>query len=168
MINKKIAICFIFSLILTIGFPVGIVLICVANKYPIGLISGIILTAVGFYGMPLLWLKFANLNSQKKLCNLIVKENIQEISALAKINNVDNAQIIAKVNELINNRYLSGYEIVDDKFVVKTSNKVITRTEAERITKNTSTIVCPGCGAPVEVVEGQKMLCPYCGRPMNK
>lgn len=168
MLKRKIITTFVFALLLTFGFPGGIVLIVMFARQPMLLTLGIVLTVLGFYGMPVLWLHYANLKSMQKVCDQIKLDNLQEISYLAKINNLNEEQMINKICELINKRYLLGYEIVDNKYVVKQTEKKLTKTDALRQARETATIVCAGCGAPVEVVAGEKVFCPYCGRPLNK
>ena len=168
MLKRKIVFTFVFALLLSVGFPCGIVLIIMFARQPLLLTLGIVLTVIGFYGMPILWLHYANLKSMQKICEQIKLDNLQEISYLAKINNTNEEQMVNKICELINKRYLSGYEIVDNKYVVKQTEKSISKNEALRQARNTETIVCKGCGAPVEIVSGEKTFCPYCERPLNK
>lgn len=168
MLKRKISLTFVFALLLSVGFPCGIVLIVMFARQPLLLTLGIVLAVLGFYGMPILWLHYAKLKSDKKLCEKIQLDNLQEINYLAQLNNVDEDAMINRLYELINKRYLLGYEIVDNKFIVKQSEKTISKTEALRQARDTETIVCKGCGAPVEIVDGEKIFCPYCGRPLNK
>lgn len=168
MINKKVGICFAFALLLTIGFPCGIVLIILCYSTPLLLTFGIILTVLGFYGAPMLWVKFGEYKSKQKICNQIVLDNLHEVEYLAKLNSVDNQVMLDKLRDLITNRYLVGYEIVDDKYIVKQTEKAITKNEALTLAGKTAIVPCKGCGAPVEMVEGEKVFCPYCGRPINK
>lgn len=168
MLKRKIALTFIFALLLSVGFPCGIVMIVMFARQPWLLTLGIVLAVLGFYCMPILWLHYAKLKSDKKLCEKIQLDNLQEINYLAQLNNVDEDAMINRLCELINKRYLLGYEIVDNKFIVKQSEKRISKSEALRQARDTETIVCKGCGAPVEIVAGEKIFCPYCGRPLNK
>ncbi len=172
MLNKKVKVCFIFALLLSIGFPCGIVMIILhksaSNLATFVLILGIVLTAVGFYGMPLLWVKYGELKTKQKLLNQIVIDNLQEVDYLAKINNCDNQQMISRLHDLINNRYLTGYQIVDDKYIVKQSSKTITKDDAMQLSGQTQYLECKGCGATVALQKDEKTYCPYCGRVVSK
>lgn len=168
MLKRKIIFSFIFALLLSVGLPCGIVLIVMFARQPILLTVGIVLTVLGFYGMPILWLHFAKLKSQQKICEQIKLDNLQEISYIAKINNTDQEKMLNDIYELINKRYLLGFEIVDGKYIVKQTEKNITKNEALRQARHTETVMCKGCGAAIEIVAGEKTFCPYCGRPLNK
>ena len=172
MINKKIVIYLMFSMLLSIGFPVGIMSIIFSRIMPQPstalLVIGIVLTVLGFYGMPMLWVKFGELKGKQKLCNQIKIDNVQSIETLAKLNNVEQDTMLKTVRSLIAERLLTGYEIVDDAYVVPSQGKVITKQDAVKIAGKSITLSCAGCGAPVEFVEGEKLVCPYCGRAIKK
>lgn len=172
MINKKVRTYFVFSLLLSVGFPAGILSIIFSRTMPHPstalLVVGIVLTVLGFYGMPLLWVKFGELKGKQKFCNQIKIDNVQSIETLAKLNNVEQDVMLKTVRGLIAERLLTGYEIVDDTFVVPSQCKVITKQDAVKISGKAITLSCAGCGAPVEFVEGEKLVCPYCGRAIKK
>ena len=171
MLNKKIRLYFILALVFAIGFPCGVLLIIFNNAFKIPsavvLTFGIILCVLGFYVMPMMWINYANLKKKRAICNQIQLDNVQEIAYLAKINNMGEEQMLNELRGLIADRYLAGYSIVDDKFITPSTNEKLTQEQAEALSRNTKTISCSGCGAPVEIVDGKKGNCPYCGRPLK-
>lgn len=168
MINKQVKVCFVFALLFSTCFPCGVLLIVFKYSNPIILALGIVVTVLGFYGTPLMWIKFGELKSIQNICNQIVLDNLQEVNYLAKINNVDEKVMLKKLHNLITKRYLIGYEIVDDKYIVKQAETHLTKNDAMRLAEKTSSFVCQGCGASVEIVDSEETFCSYCGRPINK
>lgn len=171
MISNKIKTIFCFALISTILFPIGILLIVFCGALPLGkglsLALGIIFVVLGFYGAPILWINFGDLKTKQNLCRQIVDDGIQDIEALSKLYNIDTNTMKNKISEVINKRYLTGYEIVG-KFVVPVKQKKLTKQDALTISGKSERKICPGCGAPVEVIEGEKTVCKYCGATVTK
>ncbi len=172
-INKKITLNLIFGTLFSIGFPVGILLIIFHTKVNgIGstllLVLGIILVAVGFYGAPMIWIKYGENRANKRICQQITLDNNQEIEYLAQINNVSSENMLKKIQELITQRLLTGYEIVDNKYVVPKGKNTISKDEALELSGKLETVTCKGCGAEIEIVGGKKTYCKYCGKLVNK
>ncbi len=126
------------------------------------LVCGIILCVMGFYGCPILWINYGEMKIKKSIRDQIVLDNIQEIDKLASLNNKNVDTMVSVVNHLISKRYLTGYEIIDKKYVVKSQNKTLSKAEILK-----QTVMCNGCGAKVEVVGNEKTNCPYCGYVLN-
>lgn len=172
-INKKLTVSLIMGIIFSIGFPVGIILIVFHNKVSgIGstllLVLGIILVVLGFYGAPMVWIMYGETKSKKRICQQITLDNNQEIKYLAEINNIPTENMLKKVQELINQRLLTGYEIVDNKFVVPKGKNTLSKDEALELSGKLETVTCKGCGAEIEIVGGKKTYCKYCGKLVNR
>lgn len=163
--NNKVNKLLVLSLIFTVFLPVGIFLIIYgASKNSILLTVGIILTVLGFYGCPIVWIKFGEMKVYQKVCNQITKNGVQNIEELASIN-ANKVEVMQKdVNYLIAQGYLLGYEIVDGKYIVPKDKKVLSKDELLEKEGHIKTGVCLGCGAPIEMIGNAKPKCPYCGR----
>ena len=171
-LNKKLILDLVFGIIFSIGFPAGILLIIFNSKVAgvggiIMLVCGILLVVVGFYGTPMIWINYGELRHTKKICQQITLDNTQEIKYLAEINNMQTDSMLKKVQELITKRYLIGYEIIDNSYVVPKGNKTISKDEALELSGQLRTVNCKGCGAEVEVLANKKTFCPYCGKLVN-
>ena len=163
--DKKVIKLLCFSLIFTVFLPVGIVLIIFgASKSSILLTIGIILTVLGFYGCPIVWIKFGEMKVYQNVCNQIIKNNIQSIDELASIYGKKSEEMLKNVQYLIAQGYLMGFEIVDGKYIVPKDKKVLSKNELLEKEGHIKTGICLGCGAPIEMIGNAKPKCPYCGR----
>lgn len=168
-INKKVTTYFVLSLLFTIFLPVGILLIVFFAGRPawwqvLLFVLGIVMVVLGFYGSPMLWTKFGDLKSKQNLCRQIASDNIQDIEKLAFLNNRNAQDMLEIVKELVAKRYLTGYEIVDNKYIVPANNATLSREEILKSNGNVSIETCEGCGAKVEIIGNKVAYCPYCGR----
>lgn len=166
--KKKVTIKFIIALLFSIAFPCGIALLISNSSSSAGIGIGSVLIVLGFYGSPFAWIAFGNIKTKYNLCKLVIDENIQDVEEMAKLKNEKPETTLKHLKALINSRYLQGYKIVDDKYIVKNDSKTLTQQELLRLNKKVDVLECSGCGAPVETFEGEKTICPYCGRPVKK
>mgnify|MGYP007047908083 CR=1 FL=1 len=165
MIDKKVTRYLCFSLLFTAFLPVGVFLIIFgATKSSILLTIGIILAVLGFYGCPMLWVKYGEMKTYQNACNQITRNNIQTIEELATINNQKPEDALKAVQYLIAQGYLLGYEIVGGKYIVPKDKKVLSKNELLEKEGYVKTGVCLGCGAPIEMIGDAKPKCLYCGR----
>lgn len=153
-LNKTSGILLVVALILTVCFPAGVVGIVVgASKgVKILLVCGIIGTVVGFYVMPVVWIKFAETKGLKTVLSAIENDNIYEVKTLAQQLNSDNESIAQQINILIQKRYLRGYLFVDKEHLELNNNK--------KQVKN-SVVKCSNCGGEISA---ESEVCDYCGR----
>ncbi len=81
-LNKSIRLYFWFLLVLSVGFPAGILgIIFGATKDLIALlVAGIVFTVLGFYLMPILWLKYAERRQDRGLYCMIVQDGILTVA----------------------------------------------------------------------------------------
>ena len=173
MINKKYIAYLITSIILTILLPIGIVLVILNAKFSstfqtILFAFGIIFIVAGFYGSPICWSVFGNIKTKKLICDQIRNDNIQNIQTLAELNHENFANMHKSVQQLMSKRFLTGYEIVDGKFIVPKSNKTLSKNEILEQSGQVVTGVCSGCGASYEIVGNTKTYCQYCGKRLVK
>lgn len=165
MLNKKIINLLIFSILFSIFFPLGIFLIIfgATKGSSASLVIGIVMCVLGFYGAPILWINFLENKKKKYLCDQIKLDNIQEIEKLANINNKKFQETLNEVKDLISKRYLQGYEIYNDKFIIPKQNKILSEDEILKKNGDIHVKVCSSCGAKVDIIGNQSSKCPYCG-----
>ena len=169
MLKKKIVLTFLFALLLSVALPAGILCIIFGatadpTNVPL-LVGGIVMTVAGFYGMPILWISYGNLRRQQSVLHQICEDHVQEIAALAANNGKQEKEMLETVRTLISKRYLTGYEIVSDKYVVPMQTRPLSKDDIlEQNGEVTVTVGrCEGCGALLETSGNKKTYCPYCG-----
>ena len=150
-LKKSINIYLLISLLLTICFPAGVVgIIFGASRHITALlVGGIIATVLGFYVMPMMWIKFAELKSWQGLLTAIESDNIYDVATLSTQLAKSQEQIQNDVNSLIQKRYLTGYLFVDKQHLEPNNN-----------TKKTQGNKCPNCGS---LISKDAEYCEYCG-----
>ncbi len=154
-INRCLSILLLFGILLPILFVVGILFVVLfASKNPPLMVAGIIFIVFGFYGTPLIWTNYGAKKSNKRLLQLILNENIYSIQELSEQTGTQEKQTLALVRGLINGGYLTGYLIVDEKYLKLNQNV--------KQEKSRSFVKCPYCGAKT-IVNGPQSLCEYCG-----
>ena len=148
IINKYL----LWSIVLTVGFPCGVVgIIMGATKgMPWLLGVGIALVVIGFYGAPMLWIKFGEYKSMKSTLGAIENDNIYTVSDICEQTSKNNATVVGEINKLIEKRCLVG-------FLFKNKDHL----EANNNQKAGRRVKCPNCGALMET--GTENGCPYCG-----
>ena len=152
-INKKIGLYFFLSLIFTIFLPAGIILIIMgAKSSTLMLVSGIIMLVLGFYGAPILWIKFGEIKTNKRILQAIEIDKLYSVKELASQLSTNEQDIKQRINYLILNRYLVGYLFKNEQELILNEKKALNRT------KNS----CPCCGGKM-VIENNMEKCEYCG-----
>lgn len=149
----------IISIIASIGFVVGIPAIIFGaiygGAYIILMVVGIILTVIGFYGSPILWVNYAEKVRQCSIYEMITVDGITDINTIASSTGIINAKRVEEtINILIQKRYLTGYKIVNSELSEAVpTNKVVNK--------------CPNCGANMTKENG-KWVCKYCNSELDK
>lgn len=156
-LNNKINVVLIVALILSVGFPLGVVgIIFGATKSLTALlVVGILFAVAGFYVMPILWINYGELKRKRRILLLINNENIYTTSSLAKQLSIDEESVKNNIAYLIEKGYLTGFLFVDrEKLVLNTNKKQTGETRPK--------IKCPNCGALMDYDEVVS-VCEYCG-----
>lgn len=150
-LKKSINTYLIVSLFLTVCFPAGIVGIVTGASRSITplLVGGIVATILGFYVMPMTWIKFAELKSWKWLLSAIENDNIYDVKTLSMQLAKPQTQIQSNINSLIEKRYLTGYLFVDKQYLEPNNNA-----------KKSQGNKCPNCGS---LMNKDAENCEYCG-----
>ncbi len=155
LLNKKIKTLFWVALMLSVGFPAGILgIIFGASEGIVALlVAGILLCVAGFYVMPILWLKYAERRQERTLLLMIECDHIRTVAELAAQSGHSEADVRAKIKRMINSRVLVGYIFCED--VLESNNNKL----KEELSLQTRKCEC--CGAPM-IFDGKKFLCEYC------
>lgn len=173
MIKKRTTLIFLLSLISTIFLPVGITLTVLNSKMHgamrvVFLVVGIVMIVIGFYGSPLFWTSYGNLRYYKSLVDQIKIDNVQGINQLAQ-NNAKKPEVMMKdIQTLLSKRYLTGYEIMENKYIIPKTNVTLSKDDVLEQTGDVYVGYCKSCGARVEMIGNKKSFCPYCGRRVTK
>ncbi len=155
-LTKHINILFWTSLVLSIGIPIGIICIVfggIKNLIAL-LLLGIALTVAGFYAMPVLWVKYAEMRVHRNFLRLIENENILNIEDLATHTGKSPEDVEKNIKYLINKGYLTGYLFKTDHLEVHNKKN------------NGETKKCANCGAKMNF-DGEKYVCSYCDNKSN-
>ena len=153
-LQKTLRVLFGFAFGLSIGFPCGILCIIFgasAGIVPL-LVFGIVLTASGFYAMPILWVQYGERRQDKNLLYMITEERIDTVAQLSAQTGLKDEIVRQKVKKLIVSRYLTGYLFENDTL----------RPNIDPATIPAPVKKCPSCGADMVRV-GNVYKCEYCG-----
>lgn len=157
-INKKKKL-LALALILTIGFPVGIVMtiLCATNKIWILMAVGIVLIVGGFYVAPICWVKYAEMNKTITLLKGIEQQNLYTVRELATYTTSNEKTTIARIQSAINSGYLENYLFVD--------NQRLELIRARKQELHKVSFKCDNCGALVFADQkASNAQCEYCGK----
>ncbi len=155
-INRSIRTLFAWALATSIGFPLGILGIVFGAVYfwtPL-LVAGIVLTVVGFYGMPLLWVKFGQRRGDRALWRLIEEEGLYTVEMLCMQTGYAPGEVRERLKRMITGRELTGYLLNGD--VLEPLDPEKRRADPAARTKK-----CPNCGA-LMASDGKQFFCEYC------
>ena len=149
---------FALSLIMSIGFPVGILffffLFSNSSKsflFTLMAVLGIILVVLGFYVMPIMWVRFAHYSFVQRVVIAVTEEHIYNVKELAGLLNKKEQEIKDVIHFCINKRYITG---------VKFENGVLEN--IHRKESSGKTYKCDSCGGMM-IREDKELVCPYCG-----
>lgn len=146
---KMLLIAITLTLFLICGVPA--IIFGASKNITLLLIAGIVMTALGFYCMPLTWVFYVEKCKYVSVLDCIVNDNILKVDNLKQNLGCDETQIVKIINYLINKRYLVGYLFIDNKELKKMQQ------EKEILITNK----CPYCGANIEL-DNEVVTCQYC------
>lgn len=153
-LKKDIKSFFIFALVSSILFVVGIPMIPIfAGKIWFLMALGIVFVVFGFYGMPLIWLKYASLKKINRVVVAIEEEHLTMNSEIATQLQIPEKEVKSLITTAINKRYITGYIYDGEKLTL--NNK-------EKLKKQINLQKCANCGAKL-VDNETEWYCPYCG-----
>ncbi len=142
------------SIILSILFVVGIptIIIGASNRMFILMAFGIFFVVVGFYVMPIFWIKYGD---AKFLCRVIYCIEVEHIRTVKEISmhlSKPEKLIVDNIVKAINKMYLKDYRW--------------TGSEINKETKKIDKFKCPNCGALLNKSNGY-LKCEYCNADLR-
>ena len=147
------------ALLFTIMFIAGIPLIIIgASRSVVLLITGIFCVVMGFYVMPLLWVKFGTANKLNSIACAIFDDGLTNISEIASQAHSNGKETIGLLKTAIEKRIIEGFTIDSEKNAL--------RPLKAKDTEETVVIKCSCCGATYRENAGNP-CCPYCGTPSD-
>ncbi len=155
-LHTRLRILFFFALGLSIGFPLGVLGIIFGAVYGkiFLLVVGILLAALGFYVMPILWVMYGDRRGDRTLLSIIETEHLYEVNALSLQTGYPPKDISRRILRLIHSRALVGFLFVGGTLVPNQKT-------AKKQTPESRT--CESCGAPMQYREDH-YFCEYCLR----
>ena len=155
LINKQL----ILSLLLTLGFVIGVpfIIFGASKKIVFLLVLGIVFSVLGFYVMPISWVFYGNKKSLKATFYAITKEKIFNLNKLSLHLGKNTNLIKEEILQLIKLQCLIGYSLDENGNIIK--NEIFD--ETINLGK------CPHCNAPL-TYQNKEIVCPYCGVIINK
>ncbi len=154
-INNLITTYFFISLGLSIALPLGIlgVVFGAVKGMTALLVVGIVLTVLGFYVMPIMWIKYGEKRGDRSLLRMIEKDYLYTVSALALQSGYSENDVRARIKKMIMLGVLEGFLFINDELVLNENEK---QEESVR-----PSVKCENCGAEI-VYDGEKYQCEYC------
>lgn len=160
-LNKQLAI----AILLTIGFPIGIVLTIIGAKdldngalYKAMLGVGIVLDVLGFYGAPIAWTKYGPQKKYARIIDAIKREGFRDTNDIAKHLSMQPNEVQGAVQVCIEKQYLTDYTI-DDTKIVPLNNRPDDL--------GVYTVECPYCGGITQTSNNLQVKCDFCGRMID-
>ena len=157
-IEKKRKRLFTAALLLSIGFPAGIlgIIFGAVEGITVLLVAGIILTVAGFYVMPMLWVQYGETRIYLSLNYAIKRDGLRKISEIAAQLGVNEARAKELIEKSFANRYIEGFKFSEDGTAIE---EIISK---ERAAEELIPAKCASCGATAMVSRADPR-CPYCG-----
>lgn len=154
-IQKTTRLLLIFAILSACLFIAGIPMIVLgALKNTFLMILGILLTVVGFYAAPILFVAYAAKKETRRLIFAVCCEHLTTLSDIALQISKSEETTAALIRKAIEKCDLVGYSFDG------TALQVIRRTDPM---KKTILTECPSCGAQIRHRENDEVACPYCG-----
>lgn len=147
----------ICALIISVMFVVGIVMIPVfAGRLEL-LILGIVFTVVGFYGTPLIWIKFGNDIQVARVVDAVLEEKLLSNREISQYLQKDEKLVKSMITTAIKKKYLTGF--LYDGVTLSLNEK------KRQIGKKNNK--CENCCGLMEELD-DAFYCPYCGSKIKK
>ncbi len=154
-LTKTIRILFGFALGLSVCFPLGIlgIIFGAIGELWLLLAAGILFTVLGFYLMPLLWVRFAEKRGDRRLWQIIEEDRIYTVQSLCMQTGYAPDDVRNRIKRMIAARELIGYIFEEDSLIPLDPEK--------RKGSSPRTQKCPCCGALMHS-DGLQFICDYC------
>lgn len=153
--KKTFYVALLWSILFVIGIPmivIGAVHLTKGAVWIIMMVLGIVFTASGIWGVPLMWVNYAKKRKLQRIAIVISGSESLTIDILSDTIGRTQPETRTAVRELLQKGWLTGYAFVDQEDRVKKTS-----------TLDIHHAVCTYCGASFEF-KGTDSRCPYCGR----
>ena len=156
-IQKDLRATLIFAILLSFALVGGIPAIIFGSSYGITplLVIGIVCTAVGFYGTPMMWIAYSGKSALQRVVLAVTEEHLYSVDDIAAQLAQQPDDIRGKLDKCFQKRYLPGYRRDGDSIILN---------DGTPLSQKTYKADCPYCGATYTYT-ADKPLCPYCGSP---
>lgn len=176
-IEKKYKATLLTALLLSVMLPVGIVVLVLGatlfDKINVFmLVAGIVMTAAGFYGTPMVWsMSFPGVRRMRTVFYMVDGKTQVGINEIAGATGLKPKEVPAVVRKLIAGRFIIGYSmdtaltVVYDVEKMKDAGAAVNAgaLSGNAVRRRKTTVQCPGCGGDAEALDGIAK-CPYCGK----
>ena len=154
-IEKALKRLLVLSIAFSVMFAAGIPLIPVGASKGLWalMIVGIVFTAAGFYGTPMLWTAYGARRGLRRLVYAVTKEHLLTVTELASQLGKSEKNVRSMLTDCFNRGYLVGYVRKGDELAPN---------EAQAPFEKLHAAECKYCGAKF-TYKGADAVCPYCG-----
>ena len=152
--KKYFRIALIWSILLVVGIPmivIGAINLKHGALWIIMFVAGIVFTASGIVGVPIMWVEYAEKKRLARMAVIISGTESMTIDALGDTMGRSQEATRKDLRKLLSCGWIQGYAYVDQEDRVKRTG-LLDRHQA----------VCDFCGATFEY-QGSDAKCPYCG-----
>ncbi len=155
-ISKAVKIHFFYALLMSCAFVVGIPLIPVGAVCKLWAVMafGIACVVIGFYGLPFMWIGYADKLKLKRIVQSVLEEKLLSIEEISIHLNLQIQVVRDNISKAIDKGYLAGYIRQGDLLVPNERLKA----------PDPITVKCESCGAKF-IKDDKNNVCPYCGNP---
>ncbi len=159
-INIKVNALLSFAVLSAILLVGGIPMIIIgASSQKIVMILGIIFVAVDFYACPVLFIKYGDAVSLKRVVKAVNEEHIYDIKIISAHTGKSAEVIRQQIRQCIDNGYIAGLLFDGEKLCFNDNQKA---------DKKLISVKCLNCGATINYYSNENPVCPYCGTPYEK
>lgn len=170
MIEKKTKKIFFIALALTIGFVLGIPAIIFGaiymdkNGWFLALmILGISLAVLGFYVMPIFWIKFSEYKKYCIFCEKITRQNLNSVTMLSESLVMEKSEALKYLTFCMQKGFLPEYILIKQEYIAKINGITqYDKNEANIIENQKGFVICANCGAKIDIGDKATIVCPYC------
>lgn len=157
-INAAVRKSFLASFIFTVAFIAGIPATVLGAVFNVWAVMGIGIACViiGFYAMPICWIRHAHMKSLKRLVFAVVEEHIYTVNGLGRQLSLSEKQVRNCLDECFRKSYIIGYLREGDNLILNEKKEPAQKKYAAE---------CPYCGAKF-TYNADNAVCPYCKSPV--
>lgn len=157
VLRTRLVLAFLLTAFLIAGIP--FIILGATQGKTVMLVTGIIMTVVGFYGCPIGWTTYGNSVVYRRVVSAITCEHLLTVPKIASSIGKSEQDTDTLVINCFQNGYLTGY--------LKNGYEILVNEEKDP-DKKMVTYKCAFCGATYTIPYSEIPVCPYCGRAEKK